>query len=53
MVFNQHVVKMCKSVGKELLCDMTEEQVTNILLEVEKLQITWNISDKKHIQVNL
>ena len=53
MVFNQHIVKMFESIGKELLSDMTEEQVTDTLLEVENLGITYNISDKKLVQVNL
>ncbi len=53
MVFNQHIVKMFESIGKELLSDMTEEQVTDTLLEVENLGITYNISDKKLVHVNL
>ena len=52
MVFHQHLLKILDANGKKL-SDLTEDEITDTLLEVDNFTITYNITDNKLVQVQM
>ena len=53
MVFNQELKNICEANGKILDPHVTEDQITDILLEANDVNITYSITDNKVLQVNI
>lgn len=52
MVFHQHLSKILET-NWQAMKDLTEDEITNTLLEFENVSITYNITDNKLLEVNM
>lgn len=52
-VFNRELKNICEANGKILDPHVTEDQITDILLEANDVNITYSITENKVLQVNI
>ena len=51
-VFHQQLQKLFQANDKELHSALTDDEITDILLETDNVNVTYNLADGKLLQVN-
>ena len=51
-VFHQQLAKLLDACGKKVDAALTEDALTDILLEMNDLNITFNLADNKLLHIN-